>query len=76
MFEGYLSRKRNNTLYQRNDITPIVILKTYFTFVEKRDYDELINNFRKKYIFSENKNEQVHERCEQLGMGIIYDYIQ
>ena len=75
LFDGYIKRKNNNTLYQHNDITPIVILKTYFTFVEKRDYTDIIDNFRKRYIYNENKNENVHTRPEQLGMGVMYDYI-
>ena len=75
LFDGYLKRKNNKTLYQHNDVTPVVILKTYFAFVEKRDYSDIINTFRKKYIYNENKNEDVHERAEQLGMGVMYDYI-
>ena len=75
LFDGYLKRKNNKTLYQHNVITPAVILKTYFSFVEKREYSDIINTFRKKYIYNENKNEDVHDRLEQLGMGVMYDYI-
>lgn len=75
LFDGYMRRKNNKTLYQHQDLTPVVILKTYFGFVEKRNYDDIFDSFRKKYIYNENKNEDVHERCEQLGLGVMYDYI-
>lgn len=75
MFEGYLARRRTNKLYKKNDTAPEVILKMYFLNAQKREYNDLLDTFRKEYIYNENKNEDVHTREERLGMGVVYDYI-
>lgn len=76
IFDGYMARKRKGTLYRDNDPVPEIIIKTYYSCVDKVNFDEILSTFRKKYITNENKLELVHSRQEQLGMGIVYDYIQ
>ena len=75
LFDGYLMRKKNGSLYKNNDAIPKNIIKIYYDKVEKPEFDQVFANFRKKYIENECKIEGVHSKEEVEGLGIVYDYI-
>ena len=75
LFDGYQKRKEEKRLYG-NDELPIIIIKAYYSFVTKPDFSRIVESFKKRYIFNENKIEQVHSRDEINGLGAVYDYIQ
>ncbi len=75
LFDGYQKRKEEKRLYGNEEI-PIIIIKAYYSFVTKPDFSRIVKSFKKRYIFNENKIEEVHSREEINGLGAVYDYIQ
>lgn len=76
IFAGYSKRKRNGSLYSKDDLIPQIIIGAYYTYVERTDINELFSNFKRKYIYNENQLEQVHELKERQGLSKVYDYLQ
>ena len=74
MFEGYLKMKKEKRLYTNNGVAEIIVM-TYYSFVKKPTFDKLMYNFKRRYIYNENKVENVHSKEEQVGLGLAYDYI-
>lgn len=74
IFDGYMKRKKEKRLYVHDDV-PKIIIKTYYSIVEKPDFSKLMNNFKRRYMYNENKLEQVHTKEECLGLNYAYDYI-
>lgn len=76
LFDGYLARKRKNELYKENDPVPRIIIETYYRYVDEPKFDGMWSSFKRKYIINENDLEQVHEKKERQGLGVVYDYLQ
>lgn len=74
LFDGYQKRKKEKKLY-RHDNVPEIIIKTYYSYVKKPSFDRLVNNFKRRYLYNENKMEQVHSVEEQKGLSCVYDYV-
>lgn len=74
LFDGYEKRKKEKKLY-KHDGAPELIIKTYYTYVKKPAFDRLVYNFKRRYIYNENKMEQVHSLEEQRGLSCVYDYV-
>jgi len=74
-FKEYERSKQSKTLYN-NDLLPQSIIKLYYSRTEPAPFDEIIDNFKRKYIYNENKVENVQHRLEREGLGEVYDYIQ
>ena len=52
-----------------------MIIKTYYFYVEKPDFDKLLFNFKRRYMYNENKIEDIHTKEERIGLRYAYDYI-
>lgn len=88
LFIGYSNRKKENTLYNDSKIIPQIIILTYYTCVKTPKFNTIYEqfkdryilsfqkNFKERYLYNENKLEQVHTKEEQLGLRLVYDYIQ
>ena len=86
LFEGYLTRKTEKRLFENSTVIPEMIILTYYTCIRKpffnNIYEEFKNkyiplkNFKERYLYNENKLEQVHSKEEQQGLRLVYDYIQ
>lgn len=76
MSEGYKNRKLNNKLYSNDDFIPQRIIEIYYKCVEKPKFSIIVNEYKKKYIYNEARVETNISREEQLGLGIVYDYIE
>ena len=76
IFKGYNKRKKEATLYTKDDLIPQILICAYFTYVKKLNDKELFNNFKRKYIYNENQLEEVHEPKEKQGLSCVYDYLQ
>lgn len=76
IFNGYCKRKRNGTLYSKDDLIPQIIIGAYYAYVDRLDINELFGNFKRRYIYNENQLEQVHEVKERQGLSKVYDYLQ
>lgn len=73
-FKEYERSKQSKTLYN-NDVLPQSIIKIYYSRSEPAPFDDIIENFKRKYIYNENKVENVQHRLEREGLGEVYDYI-
>ena len=88
LFAGYLNQKKENTLYKDSKVIPQIIILTYYTCVENPKFNNIYEqfkdkyilntqkNFKERYLYNENKLERVHTKEEQLGLRLVYDYIQ
>ncbi len=74
LFDGYQKRKKEKRLY-KHDGVPEIIIKTYYSFVDKPNFDQIVYNFKRRYIYNENKMEEVEHSCEEKGLASVYDYI-
>jgi len=86
LFEGYITRKNEKRLFENSTNIPQIIILTYYNCIRKpffsNIYEEFKNkyiplkNFKERYLYNENKLEQVHSKEEQQGLRLVYDYIQ
>lgn len=76
IFKGYSKRKKNKTLYSKDDLIPQLIIGAYYTYVDRLDINEIFSSFKRKYIYNENQLEEVHELKERQGLSKVYDYMQ
>ena len=86
LFKGYEKLKQENKLYNGSKIIPQIIILTYYTCIENSSnvYEQFKDkyllkpqkNFKERYLYNENKLEHVHTKEEQLGLRLVYDYIQ
>lgn len=86
LFDGYINRKKENRLFEADTTIPRIIILAYYNCISKNFfnnvYDEFKNkyittkNFKERYLYNENKLEDVHSREEQQGLRLVYDYIQ
>lgn len=76
MFDGYEKRKKEKRLFTSSDKIPMLIILTYYGFVKKPNFDSVVENFKKRYIYNESKMEEVHTNEEKNGLGLVYSYIQ
>jgi fido (protein-threonine AMPylation protein) len=75
LFSGYMTRKKEHRLFKESDIIPKLIILNYYAFVKKPSFDQIVYNFKRRYIYNENKVESVHSHDEQKGLACVYDYI-
>ncbi|MEG2322527.1 MAG: Fic family protein [Bacilli bacterium] len=76
MFQNYELKKQNRVLYSMKSFDPKRLIKIYYRLTDDPKFDGIMTNFKQRYIKNENKLEQVHEKCEIEGLGVVYDYIQ
>lgn len=74
IFDGYRKRKKEKRLYNHDGI-PELIIKTYYSCVEKPSYDQLMNNFKRRYTYNENKVEDIRSKEEKDGLKLGFDYV-
>lgn len=89
LFAGYVNRKKEKRLFEEHDGIPEILILTYYTCVAKPKFynvyqefkDKYIpedqnKNFKERYIYNENKLEDVHTKEERSGLRLVYGYIQ
>lgn len=86
LFEGYMNRKKEKRLFGDSTKIPEIIILTYYTCIKKPFFNNIykefknkyisIKNFKERYLYNENKLEQVHSKEEQQGLRLVYDYIE
>lgn len=86
MFDGYEKRKQEHRLFDIEDKVPKTIILTYYSCITHpmfgKIYDKFKDkyisdkNFKERYLYNENKLEEVHTKEEQQGLRLVYDYIQ
>lgn len=76
LFLEYNRRKEEGRLYSRNDYVPQNLIKLYYLDTNHLDFKKIIDEFKKKTIYSENEMELVHEELERKGLALVYDDIE
>ena len=89
LFEGYQNRKEEKRLFNDTASIPKMIIMTYYACVKEKSLDniykqfqnkymskESIKNFKERYIYNENKLEEVHTKEEQRGLRAVYNFIE
>lgn len=86
LFEGYINRKKEKRLFEDSTIIPQIIILTYYTCIKKPFFNNVykefkdkyipMKNFKERYLYNENKLEEVHSKEEQQGLRLVYDYIE
>lgn len=73
--KGYKDRKRKHELYSSDDLIPEKIIEVYMNSVQKPQFNNLVDSYKKKYIYNEARIEKNTTKEEQKGLGEVYDYI-
>lgn len=78
LFTRYVQRMKNkefsNDEFYYNAAKALINL--YYRSEERVDFQQIVSSFKRKYILNENNVEDVHNREERAGLGVLYDYIQ
>lgn len=73
-------KKYDEEKHQCNSIQKLEYMKSliqlYHNFECKKAYEEMMKEYKIRYIYNESKVEGNITPEEQLGIGIVYDYIQ
>ena len=75
-FNQYNKRKKDNTLYSKADYIPQNLIKLYYLDKSHFDFKKIIEEFKKKTIYNENKMENVKSKYEKEGLSLVYDKIE
>ena len=73
--KGYKERKRKHELYSSDDSIPERIIEVYLSSVVKPQFKNIVDSYKKKYIYNESRVENNTTRAEKMGLGEVYDYI-
>lgn len=73
--EEYDNLKKNSTKVEQLKYMKELI-KFYHQFESKKSYEEIMRDYKIRYIYNESKVEGKVTPEEQLGIGLVYDYIQ
>lgn len=76
LFGRYQQLKKEKRLYSSDDFIPQNLIMFYYGCTEKLDFNNLVYNFKRKYIYNENEMEGVHSKSERDGLSAVYDYIK
>lgn len=74
LLNAYKTLKDNGVLYG-NIKFPQAIIKYFLSFEHNKRYDQMLEEFKKRYIYSESEIEKSHQCYERDGLGYVYDYI-
>ncbi len=73
-FLGYKYRKQHDLLYSQDAIIPSSLIKMYYSGNVKRlDVNVINKRFVERYVENESFVEEVHDKCEIEGLGVMYD---
>ena len=76
VFEGYLKRKNEHRLYQKDSLIPEQIISMYYKDNENPHFKILYNNFKRQYLYNESRIDETISEEERKGLIKVYDYIK
>ncbi len=76
IFEGYLKRKAEKRLYQRDSEIPQMIIALYYHTVQNPYFNIIYNNFKRNYLYNESRIDEDLSDEERAGLSRVYDYIK
>ena len=72
----YDEMKKNNKIDKELEERFLrTIVEIYTMYTSKKEFSEIIEEYKVRYIYNESKVEEDITPEEQLGIGIVYDYI-
>lgn len=75
VFEGYLKRKEEHRLYQKDSTIPQQIITLYYKSIKNPQFKTIYNNFKRNYLYNESRIDESISESERLGLAKVYDYI-
>lgn len=76
IFEGYLIRKNEHRLYERDSLIPEQIISMYYQYNNHPQFNIIYNNFKRNYIYNESRIDETISEQERKGLSKVYDYIR
>ncbi len=76
IFEGYLKRKSEHRLYQKDSTIPEQIISMYYQSNEEPQFNIIYNNFKRNYLYNESRIDETLSDEERKGLAKVYDYIK
>ena len=76
IFEGYLIRKNEHRLYEKDSTIPEQIISMYYQANDEPPFRILYNNFKRKYLYNESRIDETLTEEERKGLERVYDYIK
>ena len=75
-FLGYKYRKQHDLLYSQDGRVPLSLIKLYYSGQVKRlDSNSVNRGFIERYVENESVVEEVHDKDEVKGLGVMYRYM-
>lgn len=76
IFEGYLKRKSEHRLYQKDSTIPEHIISIYYQSKEEPQFNTIYYNFKRNYLYNESRIDETITEEERKGLSKVYDYIR
>lgn len=76
LYEAYLKRKRNGTLYDVDSIIPQKIIENYYKSIKTPQFNAIYGNFKKQYLYNESRIDLTLSKAERDGLAAAYDYVE
>ena len=76
IFEGYLKRKSEHRLYQKDSLIPEQIISIYYQSKEEPQFNVIYYNFKRNYLYNESRIDETLSEEERKGLAKVYDYIK
>lgn len=76
IFEGYLKRKSEHRLYQKDSTIPEQIISIYYQSKEEPQFNVIYYNFKRNYLYNESRIDETLSEEERKGLAKVYDYIK
>lgn len=76
IYEGYLKRKREHRLYEKDSLIPEQIISMYYQSNSDPQFNIIYYNFKRNYIYNESRIDETITEEERKGLSKVYDYIR
>ena len=76
IFEGYLKRKSEHRLYQKDSLIPEQIISMYYQSNNDPQFNNIYYNFKRNYLYNESRIDETISEEEKKGLSRVYDYIK
>lgn len=76
IFEGYLKRKSEHRLYQKDSLIPEQIISMYYQSNSDPQFNTIYYNFKRNYLYNESRIDETITEEERKGLSKVYDYIR
>lgn len=75
LFNEYKHKKEIGDIHCLENAVPKRLIEFYYLSISDPNFETVVTNFKKKYIYNESELELVHSKEEMDGLGEAYEYI-